>query len=121
MRRSSDQPDGHGFRNSSEDHSVGDARGSSDRPLSADHIVNGPSSETHELKQTDRTAAKSEATGSSSAETTYVAGSKLLLIMVALCATMFLVALVSLDAVSGEKKQLDLPRTALLTHLRTGP
>lgn len=100
---------------------MGDARGSSDRQLSADHIINGPSPETHELKQTNGTDTKSEATGSSPAEATYVAGSKLVLIMVALCATMFLVALVSLDAVSGEYKHCDLPRTASLTHLRTGP
>lgn len=121
MERPSDQQDSHEFRKSSEDHSVVEARGSSDRQLSADHIVNGPSPETHEPKHTNGTAAKSEATGGSSAEAKYVAGSKLLLIMVALCATMFLVALVSLDTVSGEKKQWGLPRTALLTHLRTGP
>lgn len=81
---------------------MAELEGHSDRQLSADD-TNGPSPKIHELKQTKDTATEKEAADSSPADGTYAAGSKLALIVIALCASMFLVALVSLVAAVGCK------------------
>lgn len=106
MEVSSDQLHGQGFPEKSGDHSIGGPESSNNRQLSASH-TNGPSLGTHELKPTEETATKKETSGSSTAEETHTAGSKLLLIMVALSASMFLVALVSfVSAIAGKSSRI---------------
>jgi hypothetical protein len=76
------------------------------QPL-AGHINRLPL-ESVELLQVRGDEAKIHNSNKSSAEDTYIAGSKLALVMVALCASMFLVALVSYLLLSKTKVRYNL-------------